>query len=274
MVPALAAGLEAHLLRRFRRRSSGLDTAAPAQAADVVSSNIVGYQRLAIPAEGYALLANPFVEVGTGTTGQPVGYEINEMFADDTENSTAGNSAGLGDQIQVWDSSTQGYDTYFFSARAGNAWADVSTPRVASDVSFEFGDGYWYLNRAKDAYTLTVSGEVSTKEVQVTLAASGYTLVCNPFPADLPLNSENIDWATAGSTAGNSAGLGDQIQLWDIETQGYDTYFFSARAGNAWADVGSPRVATTESIPAGQGFWYLNRGTSPITITLKSPIAE
>ena len=245
----------------------------PAWGAEVVSSNIVGYQRLDIPANGYALLANPFVEVGTGST-DPVGYAINDMFADDTENSTAGNSATLGDQIQVWDAATQGYNTYFFSARAGKAWADVSTPRVASDVAFEFGDGYWYLNRAEDAYTLTVSGEVSTKEVEVTLAASGYTLVCNPFPVDLPLNSENIDWATAGSTAGNSATLGDQIQLWDIDTQGYDTYFFSARAGNAWADVSSPRVATTESIPAGQGFWYLNRGTEPITITLKSPIAE
>lgn len=237
----------------------------------------MGYQRLAIPANGYALLANPFVEVGTGST-DPVGYAINGMFADDVDNSTAGNSAGLGDQIQVWNSATQGYDTYFFSARTTPAkqWADVATPRAASDVAFEFGDGYWYLNRSSESYTLTVSGEVSQKEVEVTLAASGYTLVCNPFPADLPLNSENLDWATAGSTAGNSAGLGDQIQIWDIEEQGYTTYFFSARTTPAkqWADVGSPRVATTDTIPAGQGFWYLNRGTEPITITLKSPIAE
>ncbi len=251
---------------------AGATVVAPARAADVVSSNIVGYQRLDIPANGYALLANPFVEVGTGST-VPVGYAINDMFTDDTENSTAGNSPVQGDQIQVWDATTQGYSNYFFSSRAGNKWATVANPRAAATDSFEFGDGYWYLNRAADAYTLTVSGEVSTKEVEVALAP-GYTLVCNPFPADLPLNDENIDWGTAGATAGNSPVQGDQIQLWDIETQGYSNFFFSSRAGNKWATVANPRVAATDVIPAGQGFWYLNRSQSTISITLKSPIAE
>ena len=248
----------------------------PAWGAEVVSSNIVGYQRLDIPANGYALLANPFVEVGTGST-DPVGYAINGMFTDDVDNSTAGNTAVAGDQIQVWDATRQGYDNYFFSSRVttGTAWATVAAPRAAANVTFDFGDGFWYLNRASDSYTLTVSGEVSQKEVEVTLAP-GYTLVCNPFPVDLPLNNENIDWAAAGATAGNTAVAGDQIQLWDIDRQGYDNYFFSGRVttGAAWATVAAPRVATDAVIPAGQGFWYLNRGAESFTITLKSPIAE
>ena len=236
----------------------------------------MGYQKLDIPANGYALLANPFVEVGTGST-DPAGYAINDMFADDTDKSTAGNIAVAGDQIQVWDASRQGYDNYFFSARVagGAAWATVAAPRAAADVTFESGDGFWYLNRAEDSYKLTVSGEVSTKEVEVSLAP-GYTLVCNPFPADLPINDVNIDWAAAGATAGNSAVAGDQIQLWDIARQGYDTYFFSSRVttGSAWATIAAPRAATEAVIPAGQGFWYLNRGDSTITITLKSPLAD
>ena len=255
----------------FRRHRGGF---APAWGAEVVSSNIVGYQKLTIPADGYALLANPFVEVGTGST-DPVGYPINGMFADDVDNSTAGNSLGLADQLQVWDSARQGYDTYFFSARTtpANQWAG-SNARIATTDSFEFGAGYWYLNRSAEAFSLTVSGEVSTKEVEVTLVP-GYTLVCNPFPVDLPLNSDSIDWAAAGATAGNSLGLADQIQIWDIERQGYTTYFFSARTtpANQWAGSNA-RVATEDSIPAGQGFWYLNRGDQNITITLKSPIAD
>ena len=255
----------------------GGSVAQASWAEAVVSSNVVGYQKLDIPAGGYALLANPFVEVGTGST-TPEGYAINDMFADDTDKSTAGNSMGLGDQLQVWDPTVQGYTTYFFSARTTPAkqWAAVATPRVATEESFELGDGFWYLNRSSESYKLTVSGEVSTKEVQVTLAPSGYTLVCNPFPVDLPLNDENIDWATAGSTAGNSMGLGDQIQIWDTAVQGYTTYFFSARTTPAkqWAAVATPRVATEDAIPAGQGFWYLNRGDTAITITLKSPIAD
>ena len=255
--------------------ASSISTFSPAQAAEVVSSNIVGYQRLSIPANGYALLANPFVEVGTGST-DPVGYAINGMFADDVDNSNAGNSGASGDVIQTWDTATQGYNTWFYSSRiTGGAWADASTPRVAATDTFEFGDGYWYLNRGSEPFDITVSGEVSTKEVEVTLAANGYTLVCNPFPVDLPLNSENIDWSAAGSTAGNSGASGDVIQTWDTETQGYNTWFFSSRiTGGAWADASTPRVPTTEAIPAGQGFWYLNRGSQDITITLKSPIAE
>ena len=244
----------------------------PAQAAEVVSSNIVGYQRLDIPAKGYALLANPFVEVGTGST-DPVGYPINGMFADDTENSTAGNNGNLGDNLQVWDSARQGYTTYFFSSRADNKWATGAKPRDAVTDSFEFGDGYWYLNRGSDDFQLTVSGEVSTKEVEVTLVP-GYTLVCNPFPVDLPLNSDSIDWGQAGATAGNNGNLGDNIQIWDIERQGYTTYFFSARANNQWATGAAPRDPTDKAIPAGQGFWYLNRGQEDIVITLKSPLAE
>ena len=250
--------------------------ALPARAADptVVSANTVGYQRLTIPANGYALLANPFVQVGTGTTDDPVGYAINDMFNDDVGKSTAGNTPGLGDQMQIWDTIRQGYTTYFFSARAGNKWASSSTPREAASKTFEFGDGFWYLNRGDEGFLLTTSGEVSTNEVEVTLAAHGYTLVCNPFPADLPLNSVDIDWVAAKATAGNTPGLGDQIQLWDIERQGYTTYFFSARAGNKWASSSTPREATTKAIPAGQGFWYLNRGDDDVVINLKSPLVS
>ncbi len=241
-------------------------------AEAVVSSNVVGYQKLTIPASGYALLANPFTIVGSDGEG----FAINDMFTGDEENSQAGNNSALGDQLQVWDSSIQGYTTYFFSARTTPAkqWAAVATPRVATTETFNLGDGYWYLNRKETSYDLTVSGEVSTKEVEVTLAP-GYTLVCNPFPADLPLNDENMNWPATKATARNNSECGDQNQFWDIDVQGYTTYFFSARTTPArqWAAVATPRVATTDSIPAGQGFWYLNRGTEDITITLKSPLA-
>ena len=230
----------------------------------------MGYQKLSIPAGGYALLANPFTQVGSdGET-----FAINDMFANDSENSTAGNNSSLGDTIEVWDPTIQGYSAlYFFSSRAGSKWAAGSAPRVATTDSMTAGDGFWYRNRGSSAYTLTVSGEVATNDVEVTLAP-GYTLVCNPFPADLPLNGDSIDWATVGSTAGNNSSLGDTIEIWDPTIQGYSAlYFFSSRAGSKWAAGSSPRVATTDSIPAGAGFWYRNRGSSDIVITLKSPLA-
>ena len=238
-----------------------------------MSSNVVGYQKLSIPAGGYALLANPFTIVGSdGET-----FKINDMFANDSDVSTSGNNSSLGDTIEVWDPTEQGYSSmYFFSARVtgGAAWALGATPRVATTESMEAGDGFWYRNRGSSPISLVVSGEVATNDVEVTLAP-GYTLVCNPFPADLPLNGA-IDWAAAGSTAGNNSSLGDTIEVWDPTEQGYSSmYFFSARitGGAAWALGSTPRVATTDSIPAGSGFWYRNRGDSDIVITLKSPLA-
>ena len=242
----------------------------PADAAEVVSSNVVGYQKLSIPAGGYALLANPFTVVGSD--GETFG--INDMFSDDAGKSTAGNSFTQGDTIEVWDPANQGYfSPYFFSSRAGNKWATSSSPRNATTESLNAGDGFWYRNRGSTAYMLTVSGQVATNDVTVTLSP-GYTLVCNPFPADLPLNSDSIDWTTAGANAGTSFTQGDTIEIWDPENQGYfSPFFFSSRANNKWAASSAPRVATTESIPAGAGFWYRNRGSSDIVITLKSPLA-
>ena len=243
---------------------------SPAGAAEVVSSNVVGYQKLSIPAGGYALLANPFTVVGSdGET-----FPINDMFSDDVGQSTAGNNVTLGDTIEVWDPANQTYfSPYFFSSRANNKWATSAAPRVATTESLTAGDGFWYRNRGSSSFDITVSGEVATNEVTITLSP-GYTLVCNPFPADLPLNSDSIDWATAGATAGNNVTLGDTIEVWDSENQTYfSPYFFSSRANNKWATSAAPRVATTEAVPAGAGFWYRNRGSSDIVITLKSPLA-
>ena len=231
----------------------------------MVSSNVVGYQKLSIPAGGYALLANPFTVVGSdGET-----FPINDMFADDVGQSTEGRTAAQGDRVQVWDSSIQDYSTYFMSSFV-HAWATGSAPRTSSTDSFESAAGYWYQNRGSEIMNLTVSGEVSQQEVTVTLVP-GYTLVCNPFPADLPLNSETIDWVSAGATEGRTAAQGDRIQVWDSSIQDYVTYFMSSFV-HKWATGAVPRTATSDVVPAGAGFWYQNRSNSNITITLKSPL--
>ena len=240
----------------------------------MVSSNVVGYQKLTIAPDGYVLLASPFVEVGTGDSAELQTFAINDMFGGEVDQITAGRNGSQGDQIQVWDSVGQTYDTYFFSSLAdGGSWATLSTPRVSTADDIPAANGYWYLNRSNNEFELIVSGEVSKSEVSVTLDP-GYTLVCNPYPAPLPLNNEDIDWATSGATAGRNGSQGDQIQVWNAEEQSYDTYFFSSMVtGGAWALLSTPRIATTDSVPSGQGFWYLNRSDSAFSITLKSPLA-
>ena len=130
-----------------------------ANATEVVSSNVVGYQKLSIPAGGYALLANPFTQVGSdGET-----FAINDMFANDSEKSTAGNNAGQGDTIEVWDPTIQGYsDLYFFSSRAGNKWAG-SNPRTATEDSIPAGAGFWYRNRGSSDIVITLKSPLAAE---------------------------------------------------------------------------------------------------------------
>ncbi len=250
-----------------RKKPPGSPAAiAPARAADVVSSNVVGYQRLTIPAEGYALLANPFTIVGSD--GEQ--FEINDMFADDVGQSNGGMNSGNADQIKPWNSASQKYSTTFYFSSKINQWSSGS-PMVATTESLDPAAGYWYYNKGADDITLTVSGEVSTKEVTVTLVP-GYTLVCNPFPAPLPLNGDDIDWVTVGAHGGMNSGAADQIKPWNSASQKYSTTFYFSNKINKWSS-GSPMVATTESIEPGEGFWYYNKGPETITITLKSPLA-
>ena len=126
----------------------------------MVSSNVVGYQKLSIPAGGYALLANPFTQVGSdGET-----FAINDMFADDSENSTAGNNSSLGDTIEVWDPTIQGYSAlYFFSSRAGSKWAAGSSPRVATTDSIPAGAGFWYRNRGSSDIVITLKSPLAAE---------------------------------------------------------------------------------------------------------------
>ena len=241
----------------------------PAGAAEVVSSNVVGYQKLTIPSKGFALLANPFTVVGS----EGDRFRINDMFTNDSEVSNAGRGQTQADKVQTFNPATQGYTTYFYSSRvSGNGWALGSKPTAAATDEFEDGAGYWYYNYGDNAITLNVAGEVATNEVTVTLVP-GFTLVCNPFPADLALNGD-IDWETAGANAGRGQTQADKIQTFNPTTQGYTTYFYSSRvSGNGWALGSKPTAATTDPIPAGGGFWYFNYGNESITITLKSPLA-
>ena len=104
----------------------------PAQAAEVVSSNIVGYTKVTVPA-GVTIVGQQFVAIGGGD------QNIQTITAD-------GLVDGGIDFIRVWNGS--GYDSYsYFSAEdniAGTgkaAWGDDNWEPV--NVSFDPGKGMW-----------------------------------------------------------------------------------------------------------------------------------
>ena len=117
----------------------------PAQAAEVVSSNIVGYSKLTLKGnDGYTMIANPFVEVGTGDL-----IGIADMFADDTTNAKSGTSASAADNIKVWNG--EGYETYWYrKPKSGDAvWVKGSTSETTDTIAPY--TGFFYISRADEA---------------------------------------------------------------------------------------------------------------------------
>ncbi len=228
-----------------------------ANAAEVVSSNTVGYQKITLN-PGYTMIGIPFVEVGTGNA-----LGILDMF-ENFEGATAAASFSAADQIQVWNG--EGYDFYYYrKTKAGNVW-NTEANKAVSDETIPNG-GAFYLAQSAVSFQLKSAGEVSTESTTFTIVP-GYNLIANPFPADLKVSSLVAD----GQTAAASFSAADQIQVWNGE--GYDFYYFrKTKTGNVWNTEANKAVTDDDVLPSGSAFFYLSQGVESFTLTVESPIA-
>lgn len=109
----------------------------PAWAADVVSSNVVGYNKVTLT-PGYNMLAPTFVYVGGGEKAIPDIFQENDFVS--------GESGGEADCIYLWENG--GYTTtYFFSSDAGDAWSDDQDGFDETEDTIPAGLGFWFYRR-------------------------------------------------------------------------------------------------------------------------------
>ena len=243
---------------------------APAQAAEVVSSNIVGYEKLTIYPT-WTMIANSFVEVGKDSVA-----EMNKMFDSAETTIAGGENESMSDNLQVWTGST--YTTYYFGNwgtgdEYDNQWYEFGNDAEPTLDEIPAGNGAWFKNYTGSQKQVTISGQVGTNDVQVTVGAT-WTMLAYPYPADLPLNGV-VDWASAGVTGGENESMSDNIQLWVGTT--YKTYYFGNwgtgdEYDDKWYEFGNDAEPTQDVIPAGTAVWYKNFSGTPFTITFQSPI--
>lgn len=261
----------------------------PAQAAEVVSSNIVGYNKMNLTAAtdvsiGYTIVGIGFQQVG----GEPL--DINSFLGDSfAETLVGGYGISDSDTIQIW--SGTGYTTYYFSAddwseEAGDGDVDaiknskwLTLGDQLADVSLYPGDAIWFC-RAKGAGGIagTMSGEVPETNRVVQIQAGQYAMLASTIPAPLNLNDCGVDWASIGTCGGYGISDSDTIQVWN--GTGYTTYYFSAddwseEAGDGdvdanknskWLTLGDELVSTP--IDLCKGFWFKRNGTTTLTLPL------
>jgi hypothetical protein len=221
---------------------------------------------------------------------QPMDNDKDEIsiqdFIGNKADLVAGATAASSDQIQVWDGTR--FSIYFYRAYSskipkftlGPAWVASSKNSVPTTDKIKRGSGVWFARPTdKAAGVITVSGAINAASKTHDILA-GFNMISSAFPCDFKFNDGPIDWETCGAVAGATAASSDQIQVWDGSK--FSIYFYRAYSskipkftlGPAWVASSKNSVPTTDTIPAGKGFWYARPSTaSSGTLVEKSPIA-
>ena len=130
----------------------------PAQAAEVVSSNIVGYNKITLN-QGYNLVGAKYVEVGGGDRGISKSFVLDESFAGYDD------SYKFKTRLQMWNGI--GYDTYGWAGNSGTevdddpdldyTWTDLDAEATNKKVGI--GAAVWII--AEKAGTITFTSPIT-----------------------------------------------------------------------------------------------------------------
>ncbi len=229
---------------------------APAQAADVVSSNIVGYEKITIT-PGLNMIGNQFLAVG-GDSFQ----NINEMFKD-----SSGFIAGAGDDnadsILTWNGSS--YDNIYYYDDFDNNWYNVEE-QDPSETVMGAGSGFWFKHLGSEAITTTLAGEVPTDATITVTLTPGLNFVANPYPMAICPNGAyfSVEGAVAGAGDDNA----DSILTWNGSS--YDNIYYYDDFDNNWYNVEEQDPVSTAIFQPAMGFWYKHIGEGA-TLTFGKP---
>ena len=255
MTPALAQLLRANVIAPR--------LVVPAQAAEVVSSNIVGYEKIPLGVNAMDILACQFVDIG-----EVDGVVNIQDIVPDGDFATDGT-----DWIKVYNPATHQYTTAFYFGEdadgvfdptdteyensLGAGWGDSDQFKLDFDIAG--GQGFWA--KAVEGGTITVAGQVASSST-LTLNANEMDLLANPLPMAV-----NIQRIVPG---GNFADDGtDWIKVYNPETHQYIAAFYFGEdadgvfdptdteyensLGAGWGD--SDQFKLDFDIAVGQGFW-------------------
>ena len=243
----------------------------------VESSNIVGYTTVPeITASQYVALGVSFENVGGGDiavkdlvkVGTPVG---------------GGSLGGGTDQIWRWNTVDASWTKYFwYSSRGTTQWRKDGESKETTDT-IPAGETFFFLRASTgQATSLTLAGSVKEISVDsapkmVTVTASQLAFMANSWPTEIKVADFSSFYKEGSPIGGGSLGGGtDQIWRWNRTSSSWTKYFFySSRGTTLWAKEGE-KVASTDTIPAGEGFFFQRASTdkASATISIPAPVAE
>ncbi len=254
-----------------RPATAGL-AARPAWGAEVVSSNIVGYQKVTLDT-GYNMIGVQFTEVGADAAAKELS----------TVGTLAANMAGFdedgnyGTLMMVWRNGD--YTTYGWSGTSGTEYLEDSSldnKWLNRDYEEEEDflaetDAVWI--KAGSAGSVTISGQVPDGDVTVPLSV-GYNMVACPLPMTVSVST--FGTLSAGMPGFDEDGNYDTLlMVW--KDGDYTTYGWSGTSGTEYLEDSSldnkwlnrDYEETDDTIDWGHGVW-IKAGTAG-SITFKAP---
>ena len=240
--------------------------ACGAAFAAVESANIVGYSTVSgIGASQYVALGTIFENVAGGNIA------VKDVV---TGNLVGAGSIGNADQIWRWNTATSAWTKYFYySSRGVTQWRKSGETAETTDT-IPTGETFFFLRAggAADA-TLTLAGGVKdlTGTSSFTVSASQLAFASNPWPIAINIKDFS-NYYTSGSAVGaGSIGNADQIWLWNTSSSAWTKYFYySSRGTTQWRKSGES-AETTDTIPAGVGFFFQRAGgAADATVTFSN----
>ena len=263
--------------------------------ADVVSSDVVGYNNVGLLDGGYKMVGATFTTVGTSavklTDLKVTGYEDNEYYLGEmgfTASFQLRSSNGMPYATYVWSDESSDMETW-----DGGKWINALTSEDVTkenDVILQPGDGLWFAApelQGSTAFTLVSSGTVLKGDQGVELSAGGYRGICNLMPASVKLSEVEVQGyedneyylGEMGFTMSMQSllpnGMPAVTYVWADESSDMETW-----DGGKWINALTSEDITSENdvtIAAGEGFWATApnlEGSECFTFVIPKVLAE
>ena len=244
----------------------------PAQAAEVVSSNVVGYNKIDL-ANTFSLVGLQFLDVGGDSK------DIQNFTSDNNLPGLDGEGA-FQTELRLWTGT--GYKTLnWLGPNDGTAleapelnskWYDLDNDGLAVG-EIGAGEAAWIKIPSGETASVTFSGEVpdgATTNLDVRL---GFTLLANPFP--VAMNVQSVQLSNTIPGLDGDGAFQTELRRWT--GTGYRTYGWLADGdGTAleapelnckWYDLDGDQVANFE-FRVGEGFWIVSpKAAGTVTFT-------
>lgn len=218
---------------------SALALAAASTALAVTSSNTFGVLRVD------STTAQTIVSVPWAAAG---GGEVN--IADVVKTANLHN----GDKLYYYDTTKKGYRVWELTDGAWVEAKDAMAPSTDAPTLAR-GNAIILERTAPIASCFYLYGQYTTSSATTECVAGGYTLLAPPTATECNLN--NLTWSKVGANdrigVPNAKGL-SLAYLQYVENQGWGI------------KKGAEFDKTMATVPAGQGVWYISRGTTAPTI--------